>query len=101
MGTGSNAHGGLSDGFQGTRFLNVVAGAGRGLFAGAFAPANIGSIEFVKISTLGNTNDFGDLSVARGRGGVTTTNIRSHLAGGTSPDNGGNIIDYTTYNIPL
>ena len=36
VGGASEANGGLNDGYQGTRFLNVVAGAGRGLFAGAF-----------------------------------------------------------------
>ena len=37
----------------------------RGLFGGGFTPAATNTIEYITISTLGNSQDFGDLSQVR------------------------------------
>ena len=56
----SGLHGGLNNGYEGTRFDNIVAGAGRGFFAGYHNPGHNVTNDVIHISTLGNSNDFGD-----------------------------------------
>ena len=71
----SNAHGGLNEGYQGTRPTHS-AGAGRGLLGGGKtnpAGTNQIGIQSIQIQTLGNTNDFGDLTIASyGRSGCAS-----------------------------
>ena len=47
----------------------------RGLFVGGYSPASVGDIEFITISTLGNSQDFGDLT--DGYNALATTNDRT------------------------
>jgi len=47
----------------------------RGLFAGGYSPASIGDIEYITISTLGDSQDFGDLT--DGYNALATTNDRT------------------------
>ena len=47
----------------------------RGLFVGGYSPASGGDIEFITISTLGNSQDFGDLT--DGYNSLATTNDRT------------------------
>ena len=47
----------------------------RGLFVGGYSPASVGDIEFITISTLGNSQDFGDLT--DGYNSLATTNDRT------------------------
>ena len=47
----------------------------RGLFAGGYSPATVADIEFITISTLGNSQDFGDLN--DGYNSLATTNDRT------------------------
>ena len=61
----------------------------RGIFGGGYGP-NTNVIDFITISTLGNSADFGDLTVARGTGAGCSNSIRALFGGGYS----GNVIDY-------
>ena len=47
----------------------------RGLFVGGYSPGSVGDIEFITISTLGNCQDFGDLT--DGYNALATTNDRT------------------------
>jgi hypothetical protein len=62
----------------------------RGIFAGGYSPsplsAYLNTIEFVTISTLGNTSDFGDLTTIRGSGSSCSNSTRGIFAGGYSPN---------------
>jgi len=95
----SQAHGGLNEGYQGTRIAPIPRGGGagqRGLFAGGSPTRS--AIRKVQISTDGNTNNFGDLSVGRrqfvgGGSGLT----RGLFGGGYSPGAHSNVIDYITF----
>tara|TARA_B100000902_G_scaffold382705_1_gene420692 strand:- start:1550 stop:3310 length:1761 start_codon:yes stop_codon:yes gene_type:complete len=65
-------------------------GAGRGMIA-----AQGNSIEYITISSTGNTKDFGDLSYApNGYAGSCSSSTRGIVAGGYQPDT--NHIDYVT-----
>ena len=57
----------------------------RGLFVGGYSPATVADIEFITISTLGNSQDFGDL--ADGYVQIATTNDRTRgfSSGGKVP----------------
>lgn len=67
----------------------------RGLFAGSTGPVN--TIEYITISSAGNSTDFGDLMVARYTLGSTSNGTidRGIFAGGTTGAET-NIIDYIT-----
>ena len=73
----------------------------RGVYAGgANSPGNtaVNTIEYLTMSSLGNTQDFGDLSIAkRTEGGGTSNGIRGIFAGGYSPAPANfNTIEYIT-----
>jgi hypothetical protein len=57
-------------------------GRDRGIFAGGTPSTNI--IEYVTISTLGNSSDFGDLSIARRLGSSVSSSINLYVYGGFS-----------------
>ena len=82
-------------------FSAVEASSARGLFGGGAEPFNtkLNLIEFITISTTGNTQDFGDLTVARGSHFGCSSNVRGVFAGGASPS-AGNIIDFVTISTP-
>ena len=63
---------------------NTGLGA-RGLFVGGYGPSAVADIEFITISTLGNSQDFGDL--ADGYVQIATTNDRTRgfSSGGKIP----------------
>jgi len=93
----SQSHGGLNDGYQGTRIAPIPMGGGsgqRGLFGGGEPVNNINQIQ---INSDGNANDFGNLTSARyDAPGALGNTIRGVWAGG---NNGGlvNIIDYVNF----
>ena len=71
----------------------------RGIFSGGrAAPAYYNLIEFVTMSTLGNTADFGDLTVSRGMtaNGITSNSIRGLTMGGYNGSAYTDYIDYIT-----
>ena len=71
-----------------------ASSATRGLFMGGFNPsplnANMNTIEYVQIASLGNASDFGDLVVASRHAGGTSNCIRA-IAGAGFPGFAGSI----------
>ena len=76
-------------------FKAVPAASARGLFGGGAQPfsTKLNLIEFITISTTGNAQDFGDLTVARGSIFGCSSNVRGVFAGGVSPSQD-NTIDF-------
>ena len=75
-------------------------GRGRGIIAGGYAnPSFLNSMEFIQISTTGNSTDFGDMSEAKRNLTGASSSIRGIIFGGqTSPSPNAPImsIEYTT-----
>ena len=76
-------------------FKGAPAASARGLFGGGAQPfsTKLNLIEFITISTTGNAQDFGDLTVARGSIFGCSSNVRGVFAGGVSPSQD-NTIDF-------
>tara|TARA_B100000963_G_scaffold12796_1_gene9869 strand:- start:86 stop:1144 length:1059 start_codon:yes stop_codon:yes gene_type:complete len=76
-------------------------GRGRLVFVGGYFPsphANIGTLDFVDIATLGNATDFGNLSVVRTANQMGSSGTRGILAAGGFPGTASyNAIDYITF----
>jgi len=75
-------------------------GAGRGIFSGGYTPTItnfLNTIEYIQISTQGNSKSFGDLisPVQIGEGGKASNHIRG-LTGGGNGSPGLNQIEYIT-----
>ena len=72
-------------------------GGTRGLFGGGYVPgvANYNLIDYITISTTGNSIDFGDLLVIRREPGACASSTRGLLAGGAGAARE-NTIDYVT-----
>ena len=73
-----------------------VGGVGtRGLFAGGYTatPAVRNIIEFITIATMGNSQDFGDLTAVRRFAGATSSTTRGVFIAGYNPSMT-NTIDY-------
>jgi len=76
---------------------NSPSSRGRGLFAGGRTPSFPSSIEFIEIASLGNGQNFGDLTVARESAtNNVASRIRGLFGGGYHPGAGDNEIDYVT-----
>ena len=71
-------------------------GRGRGVVAGGYNPSLTSNTSFITIATLGNSNNFGDLTVARRGIGAAASSTRAAFAGGQHPSspNNTNTIDY-------
>jgi len=104
----ANDFGDLDDtlaGLLATSDAGAVSGGGgessgdTGLFAGGSSGGAINNIEYVTISTVGNSADFGDLTLARLylSGASNSNNERGTFAGGYSSIS---TIDYVTINTP-
>ena len=76
-------------------------GRGRLVFVGGFYPsphANIGTLDFVDIATIGDATDFGDLSVVRTAKQMGSSGTRGILAAGYFPGTASYpAIDYITF----
>ena len=74
-------------------------GRGRGIIAGGdTSPARLSSMEFIEISTIGNSTDFGDLSEAKMNLTGASSSTRGVIMGGTtasSPNFATKSIEYT------
>jgi len=68
---------------------NANALGTRGIFAGGYSPAQTDNIEFITISTLGNSQDFGNLNNGYSAGAATNDRTRGFYSGG----NTGNALD--------
>jgi hypothetical protein len=63
---------------------NSAGGTGtRGVIGGGFNPSALDVIEYITISTLGNSQDFGNLTQARGQFGALASRVRGVWGGGT------------------
>ena len=79
-------------------------GRGRGVFAGGYTPgaspfANTrqNTIDYITIETLGNSSDFGDLTIARTMSANAASSTRGLFAGGTlNTATQTNTVDYIT-----
>jgi len=71
-------------------------GRGRGVFGGGRASDSslMNNIDYITISTTGDSKDFGDLTVARRRVTAASSSTRGVFAGGYNPDKDN--IDYVT-----
>lgn len=81
--------------------IGQINSAVRGIFTGGYGPAPgyalFNTIEYVTISTTGNTQDFGDLTQGRHSSGAMCSSTRGALAGGwASPGVRVNTIDFIT-----
>ena len=75
---------------------NSTGGTGhRGLFMGG-GPSASDTIDYISISTLGNAQDFGNLSQARWTGGSAASSTRAVAAGGETGSIA-NTIDFGTF----
>ena len=81
----SGSHGGLNDGYQGTRFANLPFGkitpigvnvGNIGLFNGGEISAGTDVMDFINIASTGNATDWGNLSAANANGGATASETR-------------------------
>ena len=79
----------------------------RGLYMGGSTPTKLDVIDYITISTLGNTQDFGNLTAAKTNGNSFGSRIRGSLCGGVTPStvtdtdmvifaSTGNATDYAT-----
>ena len=57
-------------------------GGYRGVWAGGFTPTVLNVIQYITISTLGNTTDFGDLNEVKGGGASCSSRTKGIFAGG-------------------
>ena len=64
-----------------------TASSTRAFGVGGNAPSQVNTIQFMTISSLGNTADFGDLTVARRNGGACSNAVLAVYAGGDTPTN--------------
>jgi len=60
-------------------------GRGRGVFAGGAAPTVVNNIDYITISTLSNSYDFGDLNAVNSEIGTFASSTHGFLAGGLTP----------------
>tara|TARA_B100000212_G_scaffold324642_1_gene285663 strand:- start:306 stop:1334 length:1029 start_codon:yes stop_codon:yes gene_type:complete len=77
-----------------SRYGAAVASKTRGVFARGWDGSAVqNNIEFITISNFGNSNDFGDLTLARNQLGGLSNNNRGIFAGGNPQTN---LIDFVT-----
>ena len=75
----------------------ILDGGGRGLVGGGNTPSSTNIIQFITISTLGNSQDFGDLTGTRQSGpGATGNSTRGLFAGGQIFPAMSDVIDFVT-----
>ena len=92
----------IYNGFEWTGILSsspeLRTGGGRGLAAGGNNPSTIDVIEYITISTTGNSIDFGNLTAAtQDFPGGTGSSTRGVIGGGKRPPNTTNVIDFITF----
>ena len=88
-----NTDSGSLEHFRGTNLgwesINRVSpnldGGARGLFAGGYSPAGVYDIEYITISTLGDSIDFGNLPNTHAGGSTTNDRTRGWYSGGSIP----------------
>ena len=76
-------------------FSPTLDGGARGVFGQVQTPSNTDTIEYITITTQGNSIDFGNLSQARHWGAAAGSRTRALWGGGKTPSNV-DTIDYVT-----
>ena len=71
-----------------------VSSSTRGLMMGGITPSAVNTIQFVTIATLGNAQDFGDLTEEKGNSATASDCIRGVRMGGSSGGSNHNTMDY-------
>ncbi len=66
------------------------------VFGGLNNPANVNTIQFVTIASMGNAQDFGDLSETRRGKAATASATRAISSGGYNGSDYTNTIEYVT-----
>ena len=61
---------------------NANALGARALFTGGQAPGNVDTIDFITVSTLGNSQDFGNLTTSISNSGSGASRTRGLICGG-------------------
>ena len=70
----------------GPTYAGSTSGTGaRGLYMGGSTPTKLDVIDFITVSTLGNSQDFGNLTSARTNGNSFGSQTRGALCGGVTP----------------
>ena len=69
---------------------------GRMLYGGS-VPSYTNTVDYLTISTLGNSQDFGDLTVSRGASMAGASRTRAVVFSGYKSGGGSNVIDYATF----
>jgi len=95
----SDAHGGLNDGYQGTRPLPFnEAGGDRALTMGNSDSSYQSLIDFYAISSTGNANRFGNLTRILAYGSICASKTRAIMLGGDNASiTGTNEIQYVEF----
>ena len=78
------------------RQFTVTGASGRGVFGGGGDPADTTLIEYLNLSSGGNTVRFGDLTDARTQLGGASSPIRGLFAGGDPGPSNSDVIEYIT-----
>ena len=77
-------------------FGAVDAASARGVFAGGYSPGETNIIDYVTISTLGDAQDFGDLTVATEYPAGTSDRTRGLTLGGQTGSSALNTVSFVT-----
>ena len=77
--------------------MSATGSSIRGIFAGGYNPAGspVNLMDYITISSTGNAQDFGDMSLTRGGVGASSNATRATFAGGSNPSAKNNI-EYVT-----
>ena len=78
-------------------FSGTISSRTRGCFAGGYFPSpqvRHNTIDYITIASTGNAADFGDLTVARNKGGASTSPTRCVFGGGSGSPTYVDTIDY-------
>ena len=85
---------GTADTSSGVSARGCLSSPTRAVFGGGETPTNLNNMDFVTISTLGDSQDFGDLSAANRHLDGCSNSVRGLFGGGTPTQT--NTIDYIT-----
>ena len=81
------------------RFVTGISGSDRGIWLGGSEPTRVNKIEYISISSFGDSIDFGDLQEAKdcGGGGAWSNGVIGGVMGGYKSDGSNStLIEYVT-----
>ena len=70
---------------------------GRMLYGGAMPTPYTNTVDYLTISTTGNSVDFGDLTATKGSHGFGSSSTRGVMMGGYASSGGTNVLEYATF----